>query len=225
MFIQTTITPDKRPVMAVYAPGREFIYKYFEREFDRRLTENPTEATPGLPAIIVTGVGETDSPSITDFRAKIKTDGGALVHLHVPEVIGTGMTGFIMQLARGVARGTMMKIRENDALLSVIHATDVARASSCILAANEAADSEYVISAPPVKINDLLDALGVRIKSKRVATLKPGWAKILYGNRLYGLLTKDNCVDADSFVHDYPEFEFVNPVDYLKTHVYDEESL
>lgn len=226
MFLEEEIKPDKRPVMAVFAPGREFLLKYFDREFDMRVTTNPAEAEKSSVAVAVLAYDESALPDLEDFIDKCKANGIRIIQLRVPQIIGTGMNGDLMRLARGVARGTMFKIKENEAKWAVIHATDIARAA-CMVSQNTDSDMEFFLSGVAVPVSELLDALGFRIKNKRVGTLSPRWAKILYGRDLFKLLTTDRLAAKECSVFDeaYPDFHFLNPAEYLTTHVYDNESL
>lgn len=223
MFLQEEIIEDRRPKMAVMAPAREFLLKYFDRAFDCRITPDPAEADFSH-AVLVMGTGYDSSEEMRGFIASCKQHNIKLITLKVPYVIGTGMNGLMLRLARGIARGFHLKIEGNEARWSVIHATDVANAALRIVN-EELSDKEFIISAPPVRVGDLQDALSFRIKNKRLGTVKPRWAKIIYGSELYGLLTTDNIVDTSDFELAFPDFIFANPAEYLQTHVYDNDSL
>lgn len=224
MFIDQELIPDKRPFMAVSAPGRDFILKYFDRQFDRRITNDPDEAEKGSPAVLIVDPDEAPGEEVGIFADKARRGGHRLVTVSVRDVIGTGMTGLMMRLARGVARGTLMKIRDNAARWSVTHAVDVARAAEALCRKGED-DLVVTVSADPVSLSDLVDALGVRIKDKRVGVIAPRWARILYGADYYGLLTSDRIADASEFRAMFPDFIFNDPTQYLTTHVYDNDSL
>lgn len=226
MFIEEEVKPDERPVLAVTAPGCEYVLKYVEREFGCRLTDEPSEATHGCGSALAIVCADGGEPAdLADFRARAAAAGLGVATLRVPYVIGTGMGGMMMRLARGVMRGTMLKIRGNEARWSTVHATDVARAASRIVEAAPGSDCEYTVSAPAVRVNDLIDALGHRIKNKRVGEIKGRWARLLYGASLYGQLTGDRTVSTDEFSERFADFVFADPAEYLKTHVYDNESL
>lgn len=223
MLLQEETIADRRPFMAVKAPGREFLLKYFDRAFDRRITENIDDADEKHGYVIL-GADQPVSDEIIEFINNAESKGIKITQLRVPYVIGTGMEGTMLTLARRVARGTQMQIRDDKTLWSVIHAIDVAGAAQVIA---QAADTtaEYVISAPPVTVNDLVDALSHRIKNKRIGTMSPRWARLWYGKELHTLLTSDNVVDTSAFTARYPDFRFVNPAEYLRTHDYDDDSL
>lgn len=223
MFLEE-IERDKRPFMAVCAPSHNFVLKYFDRLFDMRISDRPEDALPGTTAFVIKGVDECENDDARTFRRACQERGLRIVTLRVPMVIGTGMTGTPMRLARGVSRGTMLRIKDNEARWSMIHATDIANVAR-LLSQNDDADQEYVISGAPVRVNDLIEALGQRIKDKRVGTISRRLGRIVYGKVLFDLLTTDNVVNPSVFAEKYPDFEFVNPAEYMKSHVYDDESL
>lgn len=226
MFNEEIEKPDTRPALAVCAPGREFLTKYFDREFDRRIVNTPAQADDTtLPAFIVTSADGSQTDAESAFAETCRQAGLRPLTLRVPHVIGTGMNGLMMTLARGVARGTMLRIRDNKTELSVIHATDIARAAKALAEAERDVVSTVTLSAPPTDMNALVEALGVRIKDKRVGTIAPRWARILYGRSLYNELTTSATADTSVFESICPDFRFADPVEYLKTHVYDNESL
>ena len=223
MFIQEETIADQRPALAVFAPDREFLLKYFDRAFDCRITENIDDATE-KNAITILGINEPVSHKAQEFIKLAKAQDKNIITLRVPHVIGTGMGGTMLRLARRVARGSQFQIRDDNTKWSVIHATDIA-AAALTIASNNESDVEYTISAPPITVNDLLDALSHRIKNKRIGTISPRWAKILYGGELFKMLSTENIVDTSAFSTHYPNFKFINPADYLRTHDYDDESL
>ena len=224
MFLQEEIIPDSRPFMAVHAPEHPFLLKYFDRCFDMRITDKPDMVETPSIAFVVLRVDSDLTDETHRFIDKCKKCGLPVVTLRVPPVIGTGMDGIPMRLARGVARGTMMKIKDNGAVWSLIHATDVAKAAKAVTG-DAKSENTFVIAADPIQVNDFIEALGHRIKDKRVATISPRWARILYGRKLYDILTTDKIIDTSAFKAAFPDFEFVNPAEYLTSHVYDDESL
>lgn len=222
MFIETELSEDKRPTMVVLAPGREFLLKYFDRRFNRRVTSDIEDSDGSMPVFIITGVDDVESGNTLLEECRRK-DLNAVV-LQIPLVIGTGMPDPMMRVAKGVARGTVLKIRDNEAVRSVIHATDVANAAFAVSQSGRSGCS-YTIAAPPVKVNDLIDGFAKRIKNKSVGTIAPKWAKLLNGRSLFTFLTTSHTVDTSKFSADFPNFEFTDPVVYLFTHNYDDDSL
>lgn len=239
----------ERPKVVVAAPAHGFVLKYIDREFDREVVDalGADEWPADAPVFMLStcDVYAADGSDIVDrpesapldgqsaalraereFAARCAERGRVPVILRLPMVIGTGMTGLARTLARGVARGTMLVIRDNEAVVSAVHATDVARVARLIVG-REPAEAVTVNVAPsPIRLTDLVLALGVRIKDKRVGSIKPFWAKALYGGSLYRDLTRTVTYDTSAVKALLPDdFEFVNPAEYLTTHVYDHESL
>lgn len=218
------ITRIERPLMAVRAPGLEFIHKYFDREFDCDITGDlPDEGDVSGAVMVVSSLNTSvDTTSYVDWCASRELRS---IVLRVPHVIGTGMKGLPLALARGVMRGTTLCIRDNMTKIAVIHAVDIPRVVRAIIDEGGTDPVDITVSAPPVGVNDLIQALGHRIKDKRVGSIKPRWARALYGSERFAELTTDYVVNTEAFDARFPGFEFVNPVEYLTTHVYDDESL
>ncbi|MCH5219236.1 MAG: hypothetical protein J1F20_01605 [Muribaculaceae bacterium] len=189
-----------------------------------RVTEVPDEADKDTCAIVVTGVRDAENPKVIDFMEGCVRRGLTCLHLRVPYVVGTGMGGVMMRMARGVSQGTVMRIKDNETEWSVIHATDVASAAKHF-ADKPSPQTDYVVSASPVKVNELVTAFGVRIKNKHIGSLSRRWARLLSGKSLYQAMVTDQILDTRQFATDYPEFVFANPVVYLETHDYGDDSL
>lgn len=255
----TAEEPDNRPYVLVYAPRAKFLQPYFEREFsDYRLIFSAEDAIDALvadgPIAGAVMVSSTDIYNVTagelltedtpldlgsvwsarektfsDFCNNLSING---VTLRCANTVGTGMNGFAMRLARGIARGTMMHIKGNEGLISVVHAVDVARYGHLFLQAiNENLTDSTVFNITDgveTPVDELINALAFRIKNKDVFTLKSTrLAKILYGNELYSDLTRrltfSNALAQTIAAHFGMSPHIVT--DYLRTHVYDESSL
>lgn len=224
MFIEEELKADERPSLAVCAPSLQFLLKYLDREFNMRITDNPSECAPGNKAFVILGVGEPETAAVESFRQACKEKSIEAVTLRLPTVIGTGMGGNGMRIAKGVSRGTMMKIKDNPARWSVVHAVDVALAAKALNGTSFDATT-YNLSAPAVEVNKLIEAFGIRIKDKRTATINRFWARLLYGKAFFDELTSDNIIDTSAFGALFPDFEFTDPTVYLTTHNYNDESL
>jgi len=195
------------PKVYVCAPGREFIMPYIRRElYDMELVGSLQYAVWSV-AVISPGNALPDG---------FPDDGTVL---ECPNIVGTGMTGLPMEIARRIAGGTYFHISGNTARLSVIHASDVAKAvrrslgSGWRLTLTDGADPSFV---------DFADALAFRINDKRILTLKPLLARFVLGKSLYRTVTTDAVVYHTSTL---VGFEPTPVVQYLRTHVYDDESL
>lgn len=141
--------------------------------------------------------------------------------LRCPYIIGTGMDGLPMRIAAGIKRGTFAHIRDNEAHISVIHATDVARAAQ-LASGIQGAYTLTDITDP--SICDLAEALAHRLNDKRLLTIKRSWARWWYGRSYFDELTTDHTAPC-TFIEVFPDFRPTPVVEYLKTHVYDEQSL
>lgn len=212
--------------MVVRAPERDFVTKYFDRRFNRRVTSvfDDPDIDRTMPAFIVSNADGSRQADEQAFADEARRTGLRPIVLRVPHVIGTGMGGFMMTLARGVARGTTLCIKGNEAQLSIIHAVDLADAAAAV-AQTDADSAPLTVSAPPTPVNDLILALGVRIKDKRVGSIAPRWARIIYGKSLYRDMTTSVVVDTAAFDALCPGFTYHAPAEYMRTHIYDDESL
>ncbi len=198
----------KMPTVHVCAPAREFILPYIDRELSGWYER-------------------VDDPAAADFRVAVISPGDELPQgfpaggtvLECPNIVGTGMTGLPMEIARRIAGGTYFHILGNDARLSTIHASDVARA--VYLSIGSGRRITLTDGADPTFI-DFADALAHRINDKRILTVKPLWARFLMRAGLRRMVT------TDAVVYRVSSLEGFTPtpvVEYLHTHVYDDESL
>lgn len=235
-----------KPTAVVYMPEREFLLPYFRRELeDMNIVTDLTAATEASPEISVmvsstdiytpkTGIQLTESTE-TDANsewAAREREFSEYCHkkclpvtiVRCPEVIGTGMRGLAMRMARGIARGTLMHIRGNESDISLIHAVDVAH-----YAVNKRLTGHTVnlTDGAETSIDELIDALAARMNDKHVLTIKSARiAKALYGRSYYGQLTQSvtysNELAAKLLGDDFAPNKVT---EYLRTHVYDESSL
>jgi nucleoside-diphosphate-sugar epimerase len=153
-----------------------------------------------------------------EFRQLCADKGMKPTILRCANVIGTGMNGFAMRLARGIARGTLFNIKENEAVLSVVHALDVARVALLLA---DRGETYNVSNGIDTTVVDLIDALSHRVKNKQVFKLGAKWARLLYGNDYYGQMTTSLTFNNIRMVHALPDdMQFVDVVEYLKNHDY-----
>ena len=199
---------NDKPTLRVMADGCEFVLPYIVRE---------------MSDFEITGdCGPADfTVFITQDRERLirKPEGAA--GFYCPNIVGTGMNGKPMELARAIARGRLYHIADNEARISTVHATDVARAVA--LAFRTDTDHTVTDLADPT-FGELAEAIAVRLDSRRIYRLKRRWARFLMTRELIGLITTDDLADGSAFAS---EFGFApTPVtEYLTTHVYDDESL
>lgn len=199
----------QKPVLRVFMPEYKFIFPYIHRELEDY------------------EIQEVDSMDIADV-AVLNPAGNispkeraGLTILICPNVVGTGMTGVPMEIARRIAGGTYYHLAGNEARLSTLHASDVAKAVAC----SRGYDGVYTVTdGQNPTYHDFAEALAWRINQKRILTLSSKWVRWIISPVLRKIITKDDLYDGSGFAE---RFAFkANPVtEYLRTHVYDEKSL
>ncbi|MDE6321922.1 MAG: hypothetical protein K2L93_06430 [Muribaculaceae bacterium] len=213
-------------------PGNSFIRKYILH----KLQTNPID--PKQRIIEDDEAADIDyTIDIHDDHAEILRSEGDSVTLRYPMVIGTGMTGEAARTARMIYRGTYLHVKDSEARVSVIHATDVAAAVRIALT-NESIKGVYTISdgVDPTR-HDLAEALAWRLGQKRIYSLSAKkfaklarWADRLglsaYNTKQLLLLTTDAIVNATDWAElAGKDWQPQSTVEYLRTHIYDEHSL
>lgn len=192
----------------------DFLSPYLERQIPEE-----ADARVSCAVRIATDAHQgAEDPAFDDYCAE---HGLPVTTIACPAVIGTNMNGQPRRIAAGIYRGTFVHIRDNGARMSVIHATDVARAVSRV-AGTEGTFTLHDGCDPT--IHDVAEALAFRMAEKRIITLKPRWARLWYGSDYYNILTSNHLLE-NSFVEAFPDFHPVDTLNYLRTHVYDESSL
>lgn len=210
------------PNLALSLGGNDFLLPYFERQFPTPTpeTDNDSELPPPIGAIrvCIDDAGNDADPEFDDY---CNSNNLPVCELRCPSVVGTKMKGLPRRIAEGIYRGTYCLIRDNEARISVVHASDVARAAALALGSQ----GTYTLTdmADPT-IRDLSDAIAYRLGDKRLFTLPTWAAKIWYGSQYYQKLTTDNTY-PDTFTESFPDFRPHPVTEYLRTHVYDESSL
>lgn len=241
-----TNNDQQKPVAVIFIPQHNFLLPYFERQLGNLRIITDISQSPQQPVKLAVMVSSTDvydvsSGHFIDENTPLKStskwvdmenefveychhNGLNPTIVRCPEVIGTGMRGLAMRMARGIARGTLMHIRGNKGVMSLIHAVDVAK---------YAVDGR--ITGMTVNLTDgaetttdaLIDALAHRLNDKTIFTIKwPVIAKALYGsayyNQLANQLTFNNKAISDAIGSDFAPNIVTQ---YLTTHIYDDTSL
>lgn len=239
------------PVALVHIPDREFLLPYFRRELQDThcVVTDAIDVPDGVAVDMALMVSSTDiynvtsgemldetTPALTtglwhDREAAFADDcrrlGVRPVVVRCPHVVGTGMNGLPMRMARGIARGMLMHIKGNEGRLSVVHAVDVARLGTALC--QTGVDGPVILTdGTETTVDALIDALAFRIKDKTVFTIRSQRvARLLYGSDYYGQLTRTltfsnaRTMEALGDGVEPP----VTVTDYLRTHVYDDSSL
>ena len=164
--------------------------------------------------------------------------------LRCANTVGTGMSGLPMDMAKGIHRGTLRHIaapRERHEtrirkavggditrhVLSTVHAVDVALAADILSRAGRAAEASEVFNLSDntaTGVDELIDALAFRMNNKHVASASRLWARMLNGRRVFAAMNRSLTVNSSKILR----VSGITPhvvTDYLRTHVYDENSL
>lgn len=229
---------DDKPALYLFTPFAEFVMPYFERYMpEYRITRDPLDA---VRAIMVSSTEIYDVPEGDDidelapidtsgttyrkeqeFKETCRSHGLESPILRCAGIVGTGMNGFTRRIAESIYRGFFLKIDGNPACRSLIHARDIPEAARLVLDKN---DTFNVTDKRKNTINDLADALAWRMGQKRLFALSPKWYRLLMGKRKFAEHTRSitfSCGKLDAI----GKFDPVSVTKYLKTHVYDDESL
>ena len=227
----------------VYAPYSAFVMPYIERELPE--VEAVSDAGDADLAVMISHVDvyglsqgeevpETAMLRNSSFRKEEEEfccrAGECGIIIRTADIVGTGMTGFPMDLAKAIASGRFFHFPDNEARRSVVHASDVARFIALLVSRKgTAAHREYNLTdmSDPT-IHDIAEALAYRMDNKRISTLSTGpqqWmGRKWYGRKLYALYTTTVTYSAERVKEEFG-FEPVPVTKYLRTHVYDHESL
>ena len=147
-------------------------------------------------------------------------------------VVGTGMGGVLMTMVRQLHRGTYIESNGEDGTVSVLHSSSVGPA---IEAAAGTPGIFNLTDGSETTVGELADALSYRIGKNRHRPLKPKWAWTLarladrlgisgQGVEMMEFKTRSLTFSAGKFMSTF-SFRPVKTTDYLKNHVYDENSL
>lgn len=199
---------EEKKKLKIIAPSHGFVLPYIKRELPQYEIVIEGDADECTVIISPDGTIPADAPN------------NATVLL-CPNVVGTGMTGLPMELATSIAGGTYFHIEGVDTHLSTIHASDVAKAVR--LSLGKGGHHKVTDGADP-SFHDFAEALAYRLKNKRIMTLKPILAKFLVSKKLKTLTSTDRTIDGSAFAEAFG-FHPVPVTEYLRTHVYDDESL
>lgn len=158
--------------------------------------------------------------------------GVALTILRSPAIVGTGMRGPLRNMVNSIYRGSYHHIEDETCHMSVVHATDVARAM--VMLTGLSGIFNITDGVNPSR-HDLAEALAHRMNDKRIYTLRAKRARMVarlcdflpfvgYGRKTlaerYRTLTFD-----DARLRRTIAWEPNSVVEYLKTHDYEENSL
>ncbi len=206
------------PEIVIDLGGNGMLLPYLQRQFPQLPGEDPAEPVAGVK---IGCAGQAPASDDDEFDRYCNDRGLPVATLACCDIICTGMSGLPRRIAEGIARGTFVHIRDNQARISLVHATDVARAVRVMCGTQGA----YTLSdTREHTIRDLAEAIAYRINDKRLYTIAPRWARMWYGSDYYATLTSDHIFES-TFTIDFPDFTPVDTLEYMRTHVYDQSSL
>ena len=238
------MSQDQKPKAYFYLAEFEFLAPYLEREFAAYSRVYNLD-DDGATADVAVMISSTDIYDVVegmnyDENTPVKTDSDLAKHeqifrdicnkhnlkptiLRCANIIGTGMIGLPMRLARGIARGTMTTIKDNDAVISTVHAIDVARIALQLAASGTTFNVTNGIDTP---VSSMVDALSHRIKDKRVFQLSARWARLLYGAEYFKTLTTTLTFNNIRMMHALdPDTQLTDIVQYLNNHDYSNDTI
>ncbi|MDE6207729.1 MAG: hypothetical protein K2M55_07975 [Muribaculaceae bacterium] len=147
--------------------------------------------------------------------------------LRAAPIVCTGMQGEVRRLAEDIYRGRFFHLPGNEARMSVVHATDIAAATRHLLESDLPSAVYNITDGDDPTVRELAEALAYRMNDKRISTAstKPQqWLlRMLYGSERLARYTVDTVYSSAPLM----ATGFVpTPVcTYLRTHVYDHDSL
>lgn len=201
---------EQKPKLKIKAESLKFVLPYIQRELpDYELVE---DGEADFTACLLTpdeasGANDTAEPGATT--------------LICPNVVGTGMNGWPMAIAEAIARGRYFNIKENEERLSTVHASDVAVAVRLSLGKG---GKHIVTDLNDPRQIDFAEAIAHRLNDKRIFTVSRTWAPWLMGRKLFNYVTQSDLYEGEDFAITFG-FKPTPVVEYLRTHVYDDESL
>ncbi len=162
-------------------------------------------------------------------------NGISLTVLRLPLlIVGTGMTGRLMEMVNQIYRGSYFHIKDSDTSVSVIHASSIADAVALCIK-NQISGTFNLNDGTETTVHDLAEALSYRIGNKSIFTVKDSWARharkpgdllgiSAWNSDSYRFKTTTLTFSSEKFFS-ATGFNTTPAVLYLKNHDYDENSL
>lgn len=194
--------------------------------------EAAAEAADPEEADCVVAVG-MDDLGADRLREACNRSGKPLALLRCAPTMGTGMTGRWRDMANAIYRGIYLRVDDNKARASMVHALDVGRAAVMAAGMNGA---WWLSDGRDHLVDDAVAALAKRINDKRVVrmSLKKARRTALlldivtlggaHARERLALDTSDSLVDARPLL-DAIGLEPRDTLEYISTHVYSDEDL
>lgn len=229
----------------VYIPERDFLMPYLQRAMGSAVfTGSPDAAERCLMISSVDIYKQPEGNLISEdaaidsgspwadyenrFAEMCKSAGKSCIILRSADIIGTGMSGWPRELAERIWKGSLMHFAGNEARVSVVHATDVAKAVAALCSSDTTEGIFNITDGDNPTFRDFVDSLAFRMKDKHVSTLSTKgqllFGRFFYGKRLYRKFTTERTFDCSTLCRaiDYKPNAVTH---YLRNHVYDESSL
>ncbi|MDE6612467.1 MAG: hypothetical protein K2K22_07905 [Muribaculaceae bacterium] len=234
--------------ISIFAPEAPFLIPYIREQLPAALSGTPDHNCTlaiMISSCDIYGDGvrencdETQPIDLSSRWAKAEDDfvgicrklGTPCVILRCADIIGTGMTGFAHSLAADIWRGTFFHLPGNEARRSTIHASDIALIAKAIANShfNKATPAVFNVSdgSDPL-IHDIAEALAFRMNNKRISTLstRPQQliGRLLYGKKKVAAYTTTRTFSAARLCETLT-FSLTPACQYMRTHIYNEDSL
>lgn len=190
-------------------PDFEFVRPYVERALPEEIELSESDAACHT---LLCSAGQGASLAASHPEAAV---------LQLPVVIGTGMTGMPRKLVERIWRGTFFHLRDVETPVEAVHAVDVAAA---VMLTAGRPGLYAVTDGAPHDLDELADALSARLGDKRILTAPRRWGRFLPGYVLRRRFADIPRIFGGDFIAHF-DFKPHNVSDYLRTHVYDENSL
>lgn len=231
-------TEDLRPALFLYTPSSDFVRPYFERYMpDYRITDSAEYAQAAIMISSTSVYDVNEGSNFNELTPVIENSecaeeenrykqmcceaGIAPTILRCADIVCTGMTGRPREMAQKIYRGTFIALSGNEARLSVVHAVSLPDAAKAVIGTD---DIYNVTDGFDPTVNEFAEALAWRIAQKRIFSLKQKWFKLLFGkNKLAE--TQRTLTFSSEKLRSTGKFTPVSVTEYLKTHVYDQQSL
>lgn len=221
------------------------------RNLAKSLEKNPPESFVFISSASVYGVTEGENideshplvPTTEYGRSKLAAErlladwaaknNVVLTILRPVMTLGTGMTGQLMTMARGIDRGTYLNIKGNESRRSVVHAIDVAKVVEKVAPIG---GTFNVADGCDPRLIDLAEALSARIRGKRIPAIAEKWFRLAakVGDLLGGhfpidskglaKLTKTLTFSSER-LQKAIDWQPISVVEYLRTHDYENDGL
>lgn len=198
---------------------------------------SPSDYSPSVAAeVVVDAAGAVDEfpAGCLSISLGAKPCSAAGLRFVLPPVVGTGMGGGLLAMARAINGGWYFNVGGDESRMTVVHAVSVA--SAVRLAVKDGCYSgDWLLTdgLNPLR-RDVASGLAERLGQKRVYTLPLKWHKFLarlgdmlpfmpFSSARLKEMTADSLAAGRPFTEACPGWHPVDTVNYLKTHDYSDD--